>query len=138
MTTNGTMHRDHLAWSSEVEMWEADLRAWRLECEAAQTAINGYMMALTEHEERVERHARAIQIDGQQAAAHEHVLKLQEQGCPGRCIVPTSAQHDREAIGHAEMRLAHEQIKRKHHAIMAEYNRLLRRLANYTVQEPRQ
>lgn len=126
--TNQTMHRDHVEWSSDCKMWRDDIRIWQRELETAHAIVSRLVKAMRSHEEMLRQHAGMIRLNEQVPSAHEHVLKQQEQGCPGRCILPTDAQHDREAGKHAEVKLAHEQLKRKHHATMAELDRLLRSL----------
>ncbi len=130
MTTaiNQTMHHDHVEWSSDCDMWRDDIRAWQLELETARKIVGRLTKALHAHEEMLRQHAGAIRLNEQVPDAHEHVLKHQEQGCPGRGIASTDAQHVREATKHAELKLAHEQIKRKHHATAVAWDRLLRTL----------
>ena len=122
------MHRDHVEWFSDRDMWRNDIRAWQLELETAHRIVARLTKARHAHEEMLRQHAGAIRLNEQVPEAHEHVLKQQEQGCSGRCIIPTEAQHDSEATKHAELKLAHEQIKRKHHATMAAWDRLLRKI----------
>lgn len=128
--TNQSMHHDHVEWLSDDKMWRDDIRAWQHEIEAARTIVCRVTAMLQTHEEIVRQHAAAIRLNEQVPAAHEHVLKHQQQGCSGRCILPTDAQHDHETVRHAELKLAHEQIKRKHHSAMADLGRLVRSLDN--------
>ena len=128
--TNQTMHRDHVEWLSDSEMWRDDIRAWQHELETARAIVWRVTATLESHEEILRQHAGAIRLNEQLPAVHEHVLKHHEQGYSGRCILPTGEQHDREAARHTELKLAHEQIKQKHHCAMADLGRLVRNLDN--------
>ena len=105
--TNETMHGDHVEWSSDCDMWRDDMRAWHHELVTARTIVGRLTKALTAHEELLRAHCGAIQLNEQLPDAHEFVLRQQEEGCSGRVIMPTDAQHGRESIKHDELKLAH-------------------------------
>jgi len=126
--TNQSMHHEHLEWSNDCKMWRDDIRAWQHELETARAIVGRISGALQAHETMLQRHAAVIRLNEQLPAAHEHVLQRQEQGTCGCGILPTGEQHFREASKHAELKHVHEQTKRNHHAIMAEWKRLLRLL----------
>ncbi len=128
VATNQEMHRDHVEWSSDCNMWHDDIRAWQLEVAATRAIIGQLAKALHVHEETLRQHAAAIRLNQQLPAAHEHVLKLHENGCPGRAMVPTDAQHSLEASKHTELKAAHENLKQRHHTTVAAWSHLLRTL----------
>ena len=127
-SSNQTMHRDHLNWLSEDNLWRDETQVWEEETKSAERGLSRLNAALRSHLQRLQEHTASIGITERIPAAHEHVLALQEKGSVGHCITTTQEQHGREAQDHLEARGLHEQLKRKHHTIMAHWNLILRAL----------
>jgi hypothetical protein len=72
------------------------------------------------------RHARALQTHGASVTLyeqlwdeHEHALAEYEKGGDGATLPALAQQHQVEETKHDALREAHEQLKRRHHALVA-------------------
>jgi hypothetical protein len=122
------MHRDHLRWASEASMWRSDLASWQHELAAAIAEVDQITKALEAHGERLRKHAATIRVDELDAEGHEHALAAYEQGESGEDLLAYAKKHTRETDRQAKDREAHEQLKRLHHTIIAQWRLLLKSL----------
>ena len=127
-TTHQTMHGEHRFWESEISLWRDDLGAWQHELAKAQGEIKQLEHALEEHAQTLRKHASAIRLEEQTFDSHEHALAEYEKGDEGDGLFELARQHRAEAVHHTEHRAAHEQLKRRHHGVIAHWNVLLKAL----------
>ena len=122
------MHHDHGRWASEDSMWRSDIAAWQHELADAQASVDRLTESLRAHGERLRKHAAAIRVDELDADRHEHALAEYEQGGSGAELPEFAQKHTRETERQAKDRQAHEQLKRLHHTIFAQWHLLLKSL----------
>ena len=127
-TTHEIMHGEHRFWESEINFWRDDLRAWQHELIKAQGQIKQLERALEEHAQALREHGAAIRLQEQTFCEHEHALAEYEKGSQGDELFELARQHRTEANQHAHHRAAHEQLKRRHHAVIARWTVLLKAL----------
>ncbi len=127
-TTHETMHGEHRFWESEISFWRDDLRAWQHELTKAQGQIKQLEQALENHAQALRQHGAAIRLQEQTFGEHEHALAEYEKGNEGDELFELARQHRTEANQHARHRAAHEQLKRRHHAVIAHFSVLLKAL----------
>jgi hypothetical protein len=123
-----TMHADHRLWDREAGFWRDDIRAWQHELAAASSDLKSLEAALQKHGEAIRTHAAAIRLAEQDVDGHEHALTEFEKGGSGEDLIPLASKHLDEAAWHARQRAAHEGLKRRHHAIMALWQSLMKAL----------
>lgn len=122
--SHATMHHDHRQWLSDNNMWRCDIANWQQEFKKAAADRKQIEAALKEHEQALQVHAASIRLREQDLAAHEHALAEYEQGEAGAQLISLAQSHEKEARKHAQQRDAHERIKRHHHEVLAQINRL--------------
>ena len=125
-TSHMTMHSEHRFWESEISQWREDLRVWQQELAKAQGEIKQLEKALEDHAHALRTHASTLRLQEQTFEGHEHALVEYEKGGEGAELLPMARQHGAEAAQHAEHRNAHEQLKRRHHIVIAHWNLLLK------------
>jgi len=130
-TTHLTMHSEHKYWESETSLWRDDLRVWQQELAKAQGEIKQLEKALEDHAQALRLHASALRLDEETFEGHERALVEYEKGGEGEELLPMARQHSAEAVRHTGYRAAHEQLKRRHHTVIAHWNLLLK-----SVREP--
>jgi septal ring factor EnvC (AmiA/AmiB activator) len=123
-----TMHAEHRLWESEISLWRDDLRAWQQELSKAQGEIKQLEKALEDHAHALRIHASTLRLQEQTIDGHEHELAQYEKGGEGEELFQMARQHSAEAGRHNEHRNAHEQLKRRHHNVIAHWSLLLRAL----------
>lgn len=122
--TREEMHADHRAWEAENATWRDDVRAWQEELAGAREELARLGEALAREESELARHAASIRIYEQGVAHHERAMvQAARAGNGGEEAV---GGHMAEARRQAELRLAHERIKKHHHARMALWRMLLK------------
>lgn len=127
-TANEMMHSEHRYWESELNHWREDLRAWQHELAKAQAGVKQLEEALTRHARTLHQHGAALRLEEQKTDAHEHEIVKYEQGGDGDELFEMAREHSHEALQHGEYRVAHEQLKRRHHSVIAHWNILLKAL----------
>jgi chromosome segregation ATPase len=127
-TTHERMHGEHRFWESEINLWREDLRAWQHELAHAQGEITQLETALEQHARTLKQHASALRLEEQKEDSHEHAIVKYEQGGEGDELFEMAREHSEEALRHAGHRTAHEQLKRRHHTVIAHWNVLLKAL----------
>ncbi|HTN76739.1 MAG TPA: hypothetical protein VL096_15880 [Pirellulaceae bacterium] len=127
-STHIAMHADHRFWEREISLWRDDLRAWQSELAKAQGEIKQLEKALEDHSQALLHHASKLRMHEQNFAGHEHALAQYEQGGDGQELLPMVHQHDEETTRQNESRSAHEQLKRRHHAVIAHWTLILKAL----------
>ena len=120
------MHQNHLAWNSEKSFWRDDLRNWQHELTQAFASLKVLDADLKQHEETLRQHASAIRLNEQNVDTHEHSLAEFERGGQGTDLPLLARQHREEQEKHDQLRSVHEDLKRRHHFVMAHLNLLLK------------
>src|SRR6516225_5472252 len=123
--THADMHRDHHTWQSELAMWRDDIEIWKNEYEAAtdqallDPTLQKYGRVIREHAKIVRQHEESL-------AAHERAVAEFERAGRGDelQLLALAKAHPKEAITHAQLREAHEHVKKQHNAVMAEWSLL--------------
>lgn len=123
-----SMHSEHRYWENEISLWRDDLRAWQHELAKAESEITQLEKALIDHGHVLRTHASALRLEEQASQQHEHAIAEFEKGSEGEELFELARQHGREAELHQVHRAAHEELKRRHHSIIAHWNTLLKAL----------
>jgi hypothetical protein len=124
-TSHLEMHREHLRWRAQNDMWRDDLANWEREAQAALKALPKVEEILRKHLDGLRRHAAAIRINEQEFSAQEHALSEYERGDTGQELIELAKRFDRsnETITHQKEK--HEKIKHRHYRLMTRWNRHL-------------
>jgi hypothetical protein len=123
-----SMHGEHRYWESEISLWRDDLRAWQKELAKAECEIKLLEKALADHAQLLRLHGSSLRLDEQEFDGHEHEIVEYEKGGEGEELLEMARRHSAQAVHHVQHRAAHEQIKRRHHNIIAHWNVLLKAL----------
>ena len=123
-----SMHQEHRYWESEIGLWRDDLRAWQSELSKAESEFKLLEKALADHAQLLRLHGSSFRLDEQEFENHEHEIVEYEKGGEGEELLEMSRRHSVQAVRHGEHRAAHEQLKRRHHNIIAHWNVLLKAL----------
>jgi hypothetical protein len=122
------MHQEHRYWENEIGLWRDDLRAWQKELAKAESEIKLLEKALADHAQVLRLHGSSLRLDEQEFENHEHEIVEFEKGGEGDELFEMARRHSAQAMRHDEHRAAHEQLKRRHHNILAHWNVLLKAL----------
>ena len=123
-----SMHGEHRYWESEVSLWRDDLCAWQKELAKVQSEIKLLEEALADHGRTLRLHGSSLRLDEQEFENHEHEIVEYEKGGEGEELLEMARRHTAQAEQHDHHRTAHEQLKRRHHTIIAHWNLLLKAL----------
>lgn len=129
-----SMHEEHRYWESEISLWRDDLRAWQNELGKAENEIKLLEKSLADHAQTLRLHGSSLRLDEQEFEAHEHEIVEYEKGGEGDGLFEMARRHTAQAVHHGQHRAAHEQLKRRHHNIIAHWNLLLKVLSAPTEQ----
>ena len=135
-TAHLNMHGEHRLWESHISQWRDDLRAWQHELAKAQGEIKQLEKALEDHAHTLRTHASTLRLQEQKVDEHEHAIVEYEKGGEGDELVQMARDHSQEAVHHAKQCEDHEQLKRRHHNVIAHWNLLLKSLRDSTEQLP--
>jgi len=127
-TTTEALHADHQRWIRENALWRDEIRCWQHHLKTALGNLSTLHDAIQEQEKTISVHAAAVRLCEQELATHEHALvEAAKTGAP----LPSGEKfsHEREAARHAAQHEAHERLKKHHHAIMTQWNALIKALA---------
>jgi chromosome segregation ATPase len=124
------MHRDHCQLRNEDDLWRLEIAAWQRELETARKDLSKLEAALREHDKALQTHAAAIRAYEADVGEHEHALAAFEQGGSGGELIDMAKAHEAEVAQQNQRRQAHERIKRHHHALMAQWNLLLKAMGS--------
>lgn len=124
--SHSSMHGEHRQWLNENGHWRDDVAIWQNELKEVLAAIGKLDTAIHAHQEALRVHAAAVRCYEQNLAEHEHALADYERGGAGADLIPLVKAHHEEAGRHSQQRDAHERIKKHHHAVMAQWSKLLR------------
>jgi hypothetical protein len=127
-TTHLRMHGEHRLWESDIGLWRDELCAWQHELAKAQGEIKQLEKALADHAHVLRTHASALRLQEQKVDEHEHAIVEYEKGGEGDELFQMARDHSHEAVHHAKQCDDHQQLKRRHHEVIAHWNLLLKAL----------
>jgi hypothetical protein len=123
------LHADHLLWFSENSLWRDDISSWQREVDEAVRQLGTLRDAFDKHHEKLRKHAASIRLHEQRQAEHECALAKYERGGSGQELVQMARAHQDESTKQAELRDLHENLKRRHHEMIAQLHAFLRSIA---------
>lgn len=123
-----SMHSEHRYWENETSLWREDLHAWQQELAKAVGEVKHLEKALADHGHVLRLHGSALRLDEQEFENHEHAMVEFEKGGEGDELLEMARRHGGQATQHGKHRAKHEQLKRRHHNIIAHWNLLLKAL----------
>ncbi len=126
--TNIRMHREHQCWEKDISLWRDDLRVWQQELARAQGELKPLEKALEEHADVLRKHASSLRLEEESVGSHEHEIAEYEKGGEGDALFEMARKHSEEGVDHARHREVHEQLKRRHHTVIAHLNLLFKAL----------
>lgn len=129
-SSHAQMHVDHTHWLRENKFWRDELRAWQTELASARVELTTLEKSLAEHEKTLETHAAAVRLYEQAVAEHEQALAGYEQGEAGEKLVVLAREHQVEDDKQAELRQAHERLKKRQHTLMAHWSALFKAMVS--------
>jgi hypothetical protein len=126
--THIRMHGEHQCWEKDISLWRDDLRVWQQELSRAQGELKQLERALEEHANVLRKHASSLRLEEESIGPHEHEIAEYEKGGEGDALFEMARKHSEEGVDHARHREVHEQLKRRHHTVIAHLNLLLKAL----------
>lgn len=114
------MHAEHRQWQSEHSMWSDDVGHWREQYQSAIAQLKELETLVRQHGEGLDGHQQTIERIQRSSVQHEKSMAgyLREgedaEGQEAMC-----KNHQQKAEHHAEQRTLHEQLKKRHHTLMA-------------------
>jgi len=125
-TIQEKMHNQHRRWQNDHETWRVDIDEWRKELREAQAALAEVEGVLRDSLDALAVHADAIWDSEQHQRAHELTLYNETiAGARKKTDKQWAAAHHRQSAQHEQMSDAHGRIKKYHHTVIAEIQRLL-------------
>jgi hypothetical protein len=131
-TAHVEMHGEHQQWLSDNSMWRDDLTLWQKEIDQALDGLSKLEEALREHGKGLQSHLEMIGAEEQELKAHEHALAEFERGGPGDQLLEMVKSHQEHAGKHGQQRQVHEELKKRHHTVMAYWSLLHKALTQKT------
>lgn len=114
------MHAEHESWHAEHQTWRNDLIRWRQEYESAIYHLRKIESLLADHQVAIENHTNAI--DAHETRQREHERRMEQflhDGQAGDLQSAMADDHRRQGEAHETERMAHEDLKKRHHQRMA-------------------
>jgi hypothetical protein len=131
------MHRDHLLWLGENNLWRDNLRVWQAELKQLVEESTDLQALLDAHQQRLQVHAAAIRAHEQDPRQHEHDIAEYEKGETDANLIALASRHQSEALERQEQRAAHLDLNREHYAIVTHWHAFLRALRESAEHAPR-
>jgi septal ring factor EnvC (AmiA/AmiB activator) len=130
------MHSEHRLWAQEISLWRDDLRVWQQELAQAQKELQDIEAALGAHGTELRKHAASLRLEETTIDSHEHEIAAYENQGEGNALVGMARTHTQEGSDHARHRQLHEELKRRHHAVIAHVNLLRKAIAELPPSSP--
>lgn len=126
--THIRMHGEHQCWEKDISLWRDDLCVWQQELARAQGEWKQLEKALEVHADLLRKHASSLRLEEESLGPHEHEIAEYEKGGEGDALFEMARKHSEEGVDHARHREVHEQLKRRHHTVIAHLNLLSKAL----------
>jgi len=129
--THLEMHRQHQQWLHDVLLWVEQANLWKKQNQ--QVAANLIRMAaeMKRYADGVSEHLNGLRKLAREIDAHQHAMAGFE--ATGRAdeeaMLLLAKKHRDEEARHEREGQAHEAIKKRHHAVMGEWMRLLKEIS---------
>jgi hypothetical protein len=120
------MHRDHLRWCAQNDLWRDDLAIWEGEVQDAIHVLPQLEKALHKHLDALRQHAAAIRMVEQDFNEHEHALSEYERGEPSEELIQMAKAFERASSSQVRHKKRHEEIRHEHHNLLARWRQLVR------------
>ena len=117
-----TMLGEHLQWHSLHSIWGEDSRRWLREGEDMKLELERALADLEKHRRELTEHVDSIKLHEDRLLEHDHLLH------EGARPVDLGQPHQALRVQHAQQYNLHEQLKRRHHAVLAHVATLARAL----------
>ena len=130
------MHRDHLLWLGENDLWRDNIRVWQVELQQIIDGAPEVKELLEKHHQRLQVHAAAVRAHEQAPRQHEHQIAESEKGEANPELISLATAHQSEALERQEQRGAHQDLSRDHYAVLSHWNALLRALRESAKHNP--
>jgi hypothetical protein len=128
-TIHMNMHNEHRLWGQEISLWRDDLHAWQGELAQAQQEMTELKTAFETHGTVLRKHASSLRLEESTIDAHEHEIAAYERQGEGDELFEMARTHAQEGVDHVRHRQLHEELKRRHHSVIAHWNLLRKALA---------
>lgn len=122
------MHREHRAWTSETGLWRDEISIWQKELAQTEAQVAELTRALCAHATELRKHAAAVHFHELDADAHERAIAEYQQGKDTATAAGWAAKHHAEEQRQVIQRAEHEQLKRYHMRLIAQWNHLFQNL----------
>lgn len=116
MTTHTAAHKDHQQWQNENAMWRDDTQQWQKEHQAALQELTA---AIKCHTDALNDHLGSIGQHETNVLESERIIADSERAGTPTTDKGHTEPHQQEARQQAQLREAHERIKRHHYSAMA-------------------
>jgi hypothetical protein len=121
------MHSDHRQWHSENSMWKDDLAVWLREIDMVLGGLKKLEASLQKHRLSLQLRGEAIKTEERVMEEHEHAMAQFERGksIEELDLLSFAKGHRKRADNHSRLRFIHEQLKKRHHTLIAHCSLLL-------------
>ncbi len=113
------MHAAHACWQNDNALWHEELKLWQDELAETRRELADVSAAIERHAKKLVEHGAALTLYGQEAPVHDHALAEFERGSSGQALPELAGKHQEAEQQHAAIRSVHEQLKRRHHRLVA-------------------
>ena len=118
-----TMHREHLEWKSENDLWLDEVRTWQFELYQVKSEAPRLQASLESHEKALAKQAEAIRTYKERLGKEEHILAMDQACCDEQPPPDTRFAHEVEL--HQKESERHDRIKRHHRQVMKQWLKLM-------------
>jgi hypothetical protein len=109
-----TMLGEHLQWHTTHKIWEGDTQSWLKESEDLKRRLEQALMDLEKHRQSLGLHVKTVEAHEARLLDHDRELRKDTDPPPDM-----KKPHQALRVLHARQYNLHEQIKKRHHTILA-------------------
>lgn len=121
------MHTTHQIWMNGTEFWHDEVKVWQDELKKAINGLVKIEEVLRGHEKALQTHAGSLRLYQQEFVALERALAGYERGAD-TAMSSLAEAHEKEEGDYQRLQRIHEELKRRHHSLLAQWLLLVKEL----------
>ena len=126
-TIQHKLHQQHVTWQRNYEAWLGDTEEWKKELNSALVQMSEIETALRDSLDALASHENTIRENQQRIQDHEVVISKEVMAGESKTDEEWGNEHGHNAAQHDRVAETHVRIKNHHHAVIAEFSRLIKK-----------